>query len=644
MANPVAGIDIVARLDKFREELAKIPDIGGAQAKALASQMSKEIKAAERAAQQAAKASREAAGATKDFGDKAGKTGEAAGKLAGALGLVDERGAEAARTVADIADVAEVANVASQALGVSLGTLGLAVGGVTALVGLGYVAWKAYKAEEEEVERKSDQLAASLKQLQPIHDLAASSALELAHATGKLSDEEYAYQQGLQSAKAARDQVTSATKEQIAADRKALDALGATARTLDGKLVPSAQKLTDKIAEGTAVLDAADEAYTSVEASLRAVRDATIAHESAEEQAKRETLERKYAEEAFTAAVHELIDAEQKAWALEKERAKTLAANAKIIADAEERSADRRAEAAASAAQRTMKAEQDLADQMKKAAEDKRELLLGYASELLADVDPFVEAFGNITDAMLETRTDALDEVRGQIEDLDALLGDLSADTVDAATLSGQALVDAYKAGEVAAADLTDAQRAALESQLTAERDALAQKEAIEHDAAEKAFEVQQGVAIAGTLMSGLQAALTALAQLGPVAGGIAATGIAALAATNAGLIANTKPQFHAGGVRGGTYPDEVASVTLPGEGWANRQAMNDPANRAALNAMNAGQSVGSGVTVLRIGRHEAREIARTDIRANGIIPQEMRRVARRSGSGAGLAGGGVVA
>lgn len=47
MAENVVGIDIITRLDVFRAEFAKIPDIGTAEAKALAAALSKEIKAAE---------------------------------------------------------------------------------------------------------------------------------------------------------------------------------------------------------------------------------------------------------------------------------------------------------------------------------------------------------------------------------------------------------------------------------------------------------------------------------------------------------------------------------------------------------------------------------------------------------------------
>jgi len=59
VANEVVGLDVVARLDGFREELAKIPEIGAKEAKQLASQLSRELKAAERAAKQATKASKQ---------------------------------------------------------------------------------------------------------------------------------------------------------------------------------------------------------------------------------------------------------------------------------------------------------------------------------------------------------------------------------------------------------------------------------------------------------------------------------------------------------------------------------------------------------------------------------------------------------
>lgn len=96
MANEVVGIDIVARLDGFREELSKIPDIGGKEARQLASQLSREIKATERAAKRATRAAQSQAKAMSRL-TKAVSLGpiiEGAKKLAAAFKTGMERATE----------------------------------------------------------------------------------------------------------------------------------------------------------------------------------------------------------------------------------------------------------------------------------------------------------------------------------------------------------------------------------------------------------------------------------------------------------------------------------------------------------------------------------------------------------------------
>jgi len=159
VSNPVAGIDIVARLDQFRAELAKIPNIGGKEAKALAAQMSKEIRAAEKAALAAAKASRTAADATRDFGDKAGKAGQSASKLAGFLGLISPEAAEAARTVADLADVGEVAAESQKALGLTSVRLGAILPPVAVAAAALGAAYLYFSAEAEKANTKMEESA-----------------------------------------------------------------------------------------------------------------------------------------------------------------------------------------------------------------------------------------------------------------------------------------------------------------------------------------------------------------------------------------------------------------------------------------------------------------------------------------------------
>lgn len=116
--NSVIGLDIVARLDQFKAEMAKIPDIGGKEAKALAAQLTRDIKAAETAAKKAADATKKAAdgakGAAKgfeSFKDAAdlvgmGEMAEKAGKLGGVMGaLANPVGLAAAAFAAVVASV-----------------------------------------------------------------------------------------------------------------------------------------------------------------------------------------------------------------------------------------------------------------------------------------------------------------------------------------------------------------------------------------------------------------------------------------------------------------------------------------------------------------------------------------------------------
>jgi hypothetical protein len=106
--NPILGIDIVARLDAFREELKAIPDIGAKEARALTTQLSREIKKSEKAAGKAAAASR-----------KAGKDAEAQG----------------AKTTAAWEDTKD----ALKGAGVAVGIFGVAAAGAFALAAKGAV-------------------------------------------------------------------------------------------------------------------------------------------------------------------------------------------------------------------------------------------------------------------------------------------------------------------------------------------------------------------------------------------------------------------------------------------------------------------------------------------------------------------------
>jgi hypothetical protein len=189
---------------------------------------------------------------------------------------------------------------------------------------------------------------------------------------------------------------------------------------------------------------------------------------------------------------------------------------------------------------------------------------------------------------------------------------------------------------------LSDSQKAAIASTLEAEKDALEKKKKAERKAALDAFYVDKAAKILSAIMATAQGVISAF-QLGPIAGAIAAAAIAAIGAAQIGIIASQKPTFHAGGTMAG---DEGLATLLKGEGVLTRNAVAAIGGPQGVDAINRGAigGFGGGVTVLRIGRMEAREVVRTDIAAGGLIPQAIRRSKRTAGTVAGLSGRGPIA
>lgn len=258
MSNTV-GIDIVARLDNFKAELAKIPGIGQAEARTLASKLSKEIKSAEKAAKDARGATDKLKDSVGAFGDKAGAVGSSAGKLAGALSLLGPGAGDAARNVADFADVGEVAASAAEALGVSIGTMAAALGVVTVALGAGYLAWRSYNEDSEQAAVIAADVSAAYAAMQPILDSTRMATLDLAIATGQLSELEGALAKNRlrageafrSSTKEAADKLKELRKEQGSYLTQAVDMvqsfgeqydwLGLTTAAFDGVTTSSAE-------------------------------------------------------------------------------------------------------------------------------------------------------------------------------------------------------------------------------------------------------------------------------------------------------------------------------------------------------------------------------------------------------------------
>lgn len=260
-------LSVDANLAGLRAELAKIPEIGGAQAKLLTAELNKSIKASERAAKAAAAATSKAmeearASAAKasasvaDVGDKFGSVGSSAGKLAGALDLVTPGLGDAARTVADLADVGEVGAAA-------LGTLGIAVGAITAAAGL-FALSMAPIAElimdernaAEQAAAQLDKLATATEAARAANDAFASTLEgatdELKIALGVETEAEQRLRKRTDAIRAQQSASEAATREEIAAAKAVVANNEAVIRSVIGHKLKGEATAEDAAAAATA--------------------------------------------------------------------------------------------------------------------------------------------------------------------------------------------------------------------------------------------------------------------------------------------------------------------------------------------------------------------------------------------------------
>jgi len=217
MANPVVGIDLELRLEKFKADMASIPGIASKEGKAMAAQLAKELRAVEKATKDAARASKEAASGAKDFGDKAGKAGQSSAKLAGALSLLSPAAGDATRNLADLADVGEVASEVGAALGLSSAALGVALLAIAEAAAIAYVAYRVYTEESDRAAESALWLASAEAALKPILDDTRDATIDLKVATGELTEEAGALERASIRAFAAYQEATGGTRKQLSA-------------------------------------------------------------------------------------------------------------------------------------------------------------------------------------------------------------------------------------------------------------------------------------------------------------------------------------------------------------------------------------------------------------------------------------------
>ena len=610
MANEVIGIDIKVSLEQLKQQLATLGPGMEKEAAAMTGELNKQLKAqvaaTKAATAQMAAAQRSGMKQTADgaaaAATKFDKLGMAMGPLGGVLARISPEAGAAASSIAGV--TSSVQGLA--AAGVALQTLVPIVLAISTAVAVGAVAWDIYTSKAEAAAKRAQKQADGLKVVTDWTLELEKAQYDLKVTTGTLTvEEEKAAMAREVRARAAESAIGRTEEEKSAIIGLSSKVRYAKEQEIDyRRAMEESEEVTARRAKAAAAAAKAAEAGTKAAAEAAAMEQKANAGAAAEELAVSKMIE-KNRDEVTTRQLERLKEEEE---------------------------AEKRARAyVATLVQSNL-------DVQEKAAAESAALIQSVVAESTATLDSLLGAMHEFASLAADEAAQAAEKASDRLENIRGLLADLTAESVDASTLTGDALVKAYKRGEVGVEELSEAQKASIASALSAQEDAAAKRARSERKAALAAWQTQQGLNIAQTFAAGAVALIQAFAQLGPVAGAIAGIGIAAATAASIATISSQKPSFHSGGVVGGSAngQGEVSARLLPGEALLNRQATNalGPSGVAALNS---GASMGA--VSLRIGRLEAREIVRTDVAAGGLIVRTAKSAAASAGNTAGRTG-----
>lgn len=354
---------------------------------------------AEEAARQLEAAKKSAEG----LGSTAGKTGSNAGKLAGALGMISPEAGGAINALKGLADVTEVASAASAAMGVTVGSLALALAPIALVVGALAYAWHDYSEKTKEAKEWQEKLNTAIDGVDGLTADARNEILDLKHTIGKLTDEQYDNQKieaqwaaKLKASTAALNEEKAALQEKVLAigvqnDETAklqgrieeLNGFIERATTLAWQGTEAAKKnaeIARERAESEKTL--ADRAQARAEAERRAAKATQDNNKATAEAAKAEALAAAAAK-AHVVALEKAEQVAQKAVGSLSKMGQTAAdatANAAgTAADAVELAYQRQVEAATAAARAALRTDELTAEQ--------REAIAQALAQTLADLE-----------------------------------------------------------------------------------------------------------------------------------------------------------------------------------------------------------------------------------------------------------------
>ena len=657
MANVELSVD--ANLAGLRAELAKIPEIGAAQAKLLTAELNKSIKASERAAKSAAAATTKAMESTRatseaaaksvgDVGDKFGSVGSAAGKLAGGLDLLAPGLGDVARGVADLADVGEV--------GASLQVFGVVAGSAAAAVGLLALSLAPIaelileeRREAEATKAALDAYTSATSAAQTANDKFATS-LESVNdyiklATGLETQAEQTARKRIDALRTEAQVQTAATKALI----DSAEALKARKEIEQSTLLAKARLGTASEAEiaqmkaNRSILEDLNVGLTDNRRRLDEVAQATEAsaefltlEAQAIEHAAKNSDRKASADKARAKAADEARAAEMRNAEAIKALVDQIAAYDAIDAEFQRSLEDAAALHEANAKAITGKhatALEAFSSQLDDLVPAQPLDKLTRLELLLADVSlamsraPTAE-LGMRFAAMSDKITAQIDRVKaaqsgwyaqtlkisegvnGVAQTGAALFESLGTISEHAMERASSAYADAIADRKRLGKDATDAEKKAAADEVEARRSALI-----------KAFMVDKSVKLSQALINTALAVTSALTA-GPIAGPILATAAGAAGAVQVAAIASEAPSFHAGGVVG--QPDEMSATVRRGEAVlspAGRSALGD----SAINDLNAGVPMGGGQAIQVVYGHKAFDyFVRNHLRTRMTLPRAL--------------------
>lgn len=614
----VIGIDIVARIDQFRNELKKIEAAGGDAGKGIAAELNASIKSMEREIKKAGSAARntgkqvnDSAKGWKDLADKAGDTEAAFIGIGDILNLLVPGISDATTAMADLGGGLEGVIKGSEGVGVGAGRVLAVLGPLALAAAAAGVAYNNYAKEAARAAAVNETYRSTNTALLPTIRAVADAQIDLALATGQINEAEAQRQKTLLGAQrgtldfaaSLEEQRRALREQQISLQNKIgttaifgvgqiglvgsalfdwkedLAAVESQLQILDQAIQKEAtnQKTLRTLTQQTADTEQAKAAATSAASQSSEMAAAAQARYQESLQASQAALEEASAlQEQFNAGVASLEEITQSTTTAQLDGAAKILATSQEKLDALEAEYQALVQVAQGNAQLLAAAD---------AYESARVALVADSNQQIRDLNQAA------MDQQLADQAAALERSREASRAVsDQVVGDLA--TISSSlsqTLADQAAALSTRLEEEADS-LTASQRAELER-----RTEDAKKAAL------VAFKISQAAAIAQATVTAALAALEAYQAalaLGPAGlfiAPVAAGAAAAVGATQIAAIAATPPPV----AHTGMAPDELMIRAKSGEGILSRQGVAAAGGADAVRRLNSGQGGAPQVLVV---------------------------------------------